>query len=468
MPAALAPTDAGSPGADAADAEEAADAPALQSLPPALAGLILSLLPVHTRLLCRAVCARWRALASAPELYRDVSLTRGLGGVPNRTATDALLAAVAAAAAGGLRRLDVRGCSGITAEGVAAAVGASGSNGSLGTVLVGVRQSSLFAELADAWRADAIEGLLRASGPGLRQLSARTVAAGCVDGARRVLRRDAPFAPLTLRCLHVPAGGAPEAAMLALAEDLATASGHVAQIYICPAALSAASLDALVDAAAAARLRGVHLAHCAFAPAAAASTLRALARLVAAGCSRVTVSRSELPPGAPPADVAAFAAALAASRHLTGLNLRTFFAHNEAAATVVLAALEGHPSLRKLDCSARGPADAAALGAALARLIAADAPALASLTASHCRLGDAGLGPLCDALPANTHLRELRISGNHCSAAFARERLLPAARANAGLRVLEAGAAARAAEAHVAARGAAGRAADADARAGEY
>jgi hypothetical protein len=49
---------------------------------------------------------------------------------------------------------------------------------------------------------------------------------------------------------------------------------------------------------------------------------------------------------------------------------------------------------------------------------------------------DACLGPLVDALARNTHLRELRMHGNHMSAAFARAQLLPAVRANTGLRLL--------------------------------
>ncbi len=79
---------------------------------------------------------------------------------------------------------------------------------------------------------------------------------------------------------------------------------------------------------------------------------------------------------------------------------------------------------------------AAAAGAALGALLAADAPALTELDVSECRLGDAALGPLCDALPRNTHLRSLNLYGNDISEAFAAEQLLPAVRANASLRML--------------------------------
>jgi hypothetical protein len=453
-------TGATAPAAPAADedADIAPAPPTLAALPLPLALHILSLLPVHARLLCRGVCVRWRALASSPELYATVSLTRGLGAVPPRLATDALLAAAAAAAAGQLRALDVRGCSGVSYEGVLAALAANPR--SVTALLVGMRQMTLFAELADAWSGEQCERALRAAGPQLARLSVRTAGGGSVDGARRILRGDAPLSPLAARCLHVPAGGAPEGALLGLAADL-RACTRIQQLYLCPASLSGAALDAIVDAALAARLVGVHLAHVTFAGAA---PLRALTRLVAGGVARLTVSRSELPGDALAEDVAAFADALRASTRLTGLNLRTFFAHNEGAAGAVLGALEGHASLRKLDASARRPC--ASFGGALARLVAADAPALRSLTASHCRLGDAGLAPLCEALKGNTHLRELRVSGNHCSAAFVRDALLPAVRANASLRVLEAGSAAAAAEACVNARGRAAAASGADADAG--
>ena len=59
-----------------------------------------------------------------------------------------------------------------------------------------------------------------------------------------------------------------------------------------------------------------------------------------------------------------------------------------------------------------------------------------TLRLEHCYLGEAGLGPLCDALPLNGHLRELDISHNHAPAGFTRARLLPAVRANTGLRTL--------------------------------
>jgi hypothetical protein len=78
----------------------------------------------------------------------------------------------------------------------------------------------------------------------------------------------------------------------------------------------------------------------------------------------------------------------------------------------------------------------AAAGAALGALVAANAPALRVLNVSGCHLDDTSMGPLVDALARNTHLQELVLYNTippRMSDAFARERLLPAVRANASL-----------------------------------
>ncbi len=46
------------------------------------------------------------------------------------------------------------------------------------------------------------------------------------------------------------------------------------------------------------------------------------------------------------------------------------------------------------------------------------------------------LGALVDALPLNTHLRTLNLNPIYCTNDFARDRLLPAVRANTSLRHL--------------------------------
>jgi hypothetical protein len=75
-----------------------------------------------------------------------------------------------------------------------------------------------------------------------------------------------------------------------------------------------------------------------------------------------------------------------------------------------------------------------AFGAALAALIAADAPALQALVCFQNCLGYYGLAPIVEALALNRHLRELDLRANYMREEFARERLLPAVHANTALR----------------------------------
>ena len=64
--------------------------------------------------------------------------------------------------------------------------------------------------------------------------------------------------------------------------------------------------------------------------------------------------------------------------------------------------------------------DVGALAAALAALVAADAPTLEELNCSDDALGDAGLAPIVEALACNNHLHTLDISKNDASDPFKR------------------------------------------------
>lgn len=118
--------------------------------------------------------------------------------------------------------------------------------------------------------------------------------------------------------------------------------------------------------------------------------------------------------------------------------------NDDGEADIVFGALVGHPSLRKLTVLCESGVAPVERGAALAALVAADAPALDTLTVycyhteddCTCALGDGGLLPIMRALPRNRHLRVLNIQQNDMSERFARGRLLPALRANTGLRQL--------------------------------
>ena len=84
------------------------------------------------------------------------------------------------------------------------------------------------------------------------------------------------------------------------------------------------------------------------------------------------------------------------------------------------------------------PPDQAFAGEALAALVAANTPALRKLSVCSSSLGDAGMDPLLHALERNTHLRELNCINTGMSESFARDRFLPAIRANTSLRRLQA------------------------------
>ena len=129
--------------------------------------------------------------------------------------------------------------------------------------------------------------------------------------------------------------------------------------------------------------------------------------------------------------------AIAASRTLTRFTGHYVnFWRDRAAAAAVLRALTGHPTIREVNLNVNLPHDPVAAGAALGALVAANTPALQVLHIHGSHFGDAGLAPLFDALPRNTHLRTIGCSNNDMSADFARDHFLPAVRANTSLRTL--------------------------------
>jgi hypothetical protein len=195
-------------------------------------------------------------------------------------------------------------------------------------------------------------------------------------------------------------------------------------------------LDAFIDVSLARCLKYIEFERCSLLPA----SVPALARLLSGGTlQRLVVfgGRAQL--------LDAPAAALLAGALRTNTTLRFLrlavvgLWHDAQAGAGLVAALTAHPSLRCLWLDNNWPmtaGDAAAAGAALGALVAANAPALRKLYLAWCSLGDAGLAPVLDALPANTHLRVLHCSDNDISAAFVRDAFLPAIRANGSLREL--------------------------------
>ncbi len=413
-------------------------APALSPLPHALVLHIFSLLPVDCRLLCAGVCRSWRAALEDRSLWLVVDLV-ALGVL--REASAALLHAAAARARGALELLDIMSCDRIPFEALLAVVTANGATLRELYVMHASWPQEDERDIAHSLPVDALEALLRAA-PGLVHFAADVVCHD-TDVACRVLRKHAPFGSLHLNCLVFQATEAEpdEAAVLALAADVAT---HLSlcRLELECALETVAAMDAIVCAAPRRRLLSVRFVACGLTPA----YMSALARLVAGGALKhLSVEGNNV--ALFDADAAhVLGDALRASITLDALYLRAVDLWQGVAdapgavAAQLLRQLVAHPSLKVLDVAENAVGThRAAAGAALAALVAANAPALEELDVSLCDLGDVGLRPLFQALHANTHLRVLNVSGNGITETFARTQLLPAVRANTGVRELTVG-----------------------------
>jgi hypothetical protein len=408
---------------------QAAAAPACDpfaALPHALSLALFALLPVDQRLRCAEVCRSWRALLSDVSLWLRLDLSAA-SGVARNAASVPLMRAAAARAAGGLQALDLTDCRRNTPEAVC--VVAAQNAGALAEL----RVCGLPTALQPGFLCPAeLEQLLRAA-PQLRVLEAAAICDGAEE-ARRLLRNEAPFGPLRVRTLRL-AGLGDADAVRSLTQELPSHTWLTGlQLVGAPLRMPAA-LDAVVDTALLLRLTNLEFFQCGLTPASAPSLARVLG-----GSALRTLSITGNPSillNQPAALL--LAEALRANTTLTAATFKSIDLFREPAiAAAMLGALTAHPSLRKLDVSGNGtyglaaPVVAAA-GAALAALVAANAPALQELHMCYSRLGDAGLGALVDALPHNTHLRMLDCRINATSEAFMRDRLLPAVRANAWL-----------------------------------
>jgi hypothetical protein len=264
-----------------------------------------------------------------------------------------------------------------------------------------------------------------------------------------MLRNEAPFGPLRVRFLNVV--NEPQAEeddeelvddvdLLALA-DAMRQHASMEGVWLQHTPLDTpAVLDAFIDAALMRRFQNLELDHCSLSPASVPALVRLLGSTTLTHLAIINYDRQLLDA---PAAAALLAGALRANTALRWLQLDAVRLWNDAdAGAAVMAALTPHPSLQQLFLTGNhvDVDDAAAVGAALGALIAANAPALRVLNASWCSLGNVGLAPLIRALPHNTHLREFGCQGNDMSEKFARDIFLPAIRANTSLRVLVASA----------------------------
>jgi hypothetical protein len=426
------------------------------ALPAPVALHIFSLLPPDARLCAAAVCRGWREALRERSAWAALDFSRCTWRV-----TDALLHAACRRARGRLAALDVSRCWDVTHAALLRVVAANA--GALATLrLVNDHEREGYDDAGATM--DQVVELLRAA-PALPELAA-SVDCVCVAQAVDALRSGASDAFGTagsagnlaaLRCAALRCGfrfdrGAPSLGARAFADALAAHGGRHAALgalQLDNAHLrEGSSLDALVDALTGRSLLSVTrltLQGCTLPPTAAAALARALARAAGGrGLAELHVTGG----GALLGDAAGGSAlrrALRAQRGaLTCLTLRNVSLWEgklTAAGAALLGALTGHGSLRALDisCNSCGSGDARrAAGAALAALLAANAPALATLRASTCILRDVGLAPLLHALSANTHLRTLDISNNVPTTAFLRDALPAALAANGSLRRLAA------------------------------
>jgi hypothetical protein len=401
----------------------------LASLPRALQCEVFARVPVDARARCAAVCKAWCEVLLERSLWTRLDLSPA-GGVAEERVTDALLRGAAAKARGGLTALNVTGCDRLTHDALLEVVTANA--GAL-TELHACRSGVLTTT-------EQVEALLVAA-PLLRVCHVNVVHAAAA-AAFRMLRNEPPFGPLRLRTLEVqPPWPGGEADVRALAADMTASASSLWHLKLMAAPLAGhGALGAVVDAALVRRLTILRLVHCRLC----AASVPALARLLGGSALKVLYLQhaGDEPPlllSGAEGSAAVLAAALRANNTLTALGLaHANVWHDAAAAETLLHALTAHPSLQTFHLfhSPVGAADRARAGASFGALVAANAPALTQLDVSQCALGDEGLGPLMDALAANTHLRHLICAGNDMSDAFAEQRLQPALLANTSLRML--------------------------------
>jgi hypothetical protein len=296
----------------------------------------------------------------------------------------------------------------------------------------------------DLWDSLSVEAVVAAA-PHLQVLTVEDAHCSWED-APLMLSTEPPFAVLQMRRglnvsfndpgIRVP-GGMERVGPFAAALADATLQPALLRVEISGADMAQmAVMGALADAAVARRLRELTLWSCT--PPAAAP----LARLLAEGSLAVfefSCVENDMPLF-DAAGAALVADALRVNMTLTRLVLcGAGLCFDVVAVGAILGALVGHRTLYALHIFHEDAIDEnrGALGVALAALIAADAPALLLLHCSIYNLGDIGLAPIFEALALNSHLCTLDVGRhNGMSEAFARERLLPAVRANTTLRLL--------------------------------
>jgi hypothetical protein len=401
----------------------------LAPLPLAVALKILALLPVDCRLRCAEVSRAWRAALTDCGVWARLDFSPTNGVVAR--VTNALLLAAAARAGGALQALDLSNCNGNLFEALLRVVADTDASMTLRMRRTG--------RVLDMFLDDEQVRTLCAA-PQLQRIEA-DVRCRTREDAVRMLRCEPPFGPLRVHRLLLFMNPADDAGVLALASAVLSNTSLRELAFVHAPLHTPAALDVLVDAVVARRLSSLNLASCRLSPA----SVPALIRLVRDGALKELLVKAAGGdewlldvPGALQLGDALRANSTLTWLRLGGLNL--WHDDSTAATIVLLTLLVDHRSLRKVHLGGNAfgaAARAVSAGAVLQLLVAANTPALEELFVDDCQMGDAELGLLVDALPRNTHLRTLCCDGNATSEAFARDRLLPAVRANSSLRSLK-------------------------------
>jgi hypothetical protein len=405
---------------------------ALATLPHAVAQLIFAQLPVRLRARCACVCRGWRDALVERSLWTRLCLPRRGRGA-SLTVSDALLHGAAARVGGELQTLDVSCCPGVAFQALLAV--ATANAGAL-RELRACAGACHTDPLALPLRLDGAEALLRAA-PQLHVLDADVLCTSVADACRVLAAAEGLLAPLRAHGLRVDADAAATATVadwLALADDVA-AHAWLQELRLTGVLLPPDVLDAFVEAALTRPLASALpplRRHCAGAGAPARERRPRGGACVRRRCRNAAGRAHWRAAGGGPlarqqhADVlGALIRAPVGRRGRGGRAVGRFDEPQQPAGAVL--AREQHA-----DGIARRRWRAARRARRRKR-----SRAHRELDVAYCDLGDAMMRPLLEALAHNTHLRSLDCRRNDTSAAFARDELLPAVRANTGLRALK-------------------------------
>lgn len=393
-------------------------------LPSAFLQSVLAKLPCDQRLTAQLVCRQWRAVAGEPNLWADLDVGGGSGvALPLRLdKRDALLWAAAHRAGPRLRRVRV-----VRPDAALLAALLEQHPGVEELICEAPDEAAVL--LRDARLAPAKVEELLLLGPSLRLLAATV--GPCAASVACELLSEPFFAPLRCDHLHV--------VDFARTSDV-TAFAAVAGRHTTLQALTLSeaplnlppALSSVLELAVSLHLRALCLTACHLRPA----SLVGLASLIRRGqLEALTLSCvPDEPHLLAGVGLHALCDALPVS-NLRALALHHAGAWEAAEAPALLDALARAPHLMDVCITdAEAPAEVKdALGTALGALVASDG--LTNLTLGSF-LGDAELGPLFRSLGAVKRLRRLELSCADLTPSFARNTVLPAARANASLRLL--------------------------------